>query len=56
MCLNEICGEIYIGKKFFYTFPIEIGLKQGDALLLMLFSVALEYGIRTIQKNQERWY
>jgi hypothetical protein len=22
----------------------------------MLFSVALEYGIRTIQKNQERWY
>ena len=34
-------------------FPIRNGLKQGDALLLMLFNSALEYAIRRVQVNQD---
>jgi hypothetical protein len=34
-------------------FPIKIGLKQGDALLLLLLNCALEYTIRRVQLNQE---
>jgi hypothetical protein len=33
-------------------FPIENGLKQGDALSPLRFNFALEDGIRKIQKNQ----
>jgi hypothetical protein len=32
--------------------PIENGLKQGDALLSLLFSFALEYVVRRVQVNQ----
>jgi hypothetical protein len=34
------------------TFPNQNGLKQGDALLPLLFNFALGYAIRKIQKNQ----
>jgi hypothetical protein len=34
-------------------FPIRSGLKQGDALLPLLFNFALEYVIRRVQVIQE---
>jgi hypothetical protein len=35
------------------TFPIKNGLKQEDALLPLLISIALEYVITGVQANQE---
>jgi hypothetical protein len=34
------------------NFPIQNGLKQGDALSPLLSNVALEYAIRKVQENQ----
>jgi hypothetical protein len=45
MCLNETCSKVCVGKHLADTFPIQIGLKQGDALSPLLFNFAAEYGI-----------
>jgi hypothetical protein len=41
-----------IGKLWYDKFPIQNGLKQGDALSPLLFKFALGYGIRKVLENQ----
>jgi hypothetical protein len=42
MCLNETYSTVRIGKNQSVKFPIQNGLKQGDALSPLLLNVALE--------------
>jgi hypothetical protein len=36
ICLNETCSKVHIGKLLSDKFPIQNGLKQGDALSPLL--------------------
>jgi hypothetical protein len=47
MCLNETYSKVRMGKHL-SVFPIQNGLKQGDALSPLIFSFALE--------NEIKWY
>jgi hypothetical protein len=51
MCLNETYSEVCIGKHLYDNFPIQSGLKGGDALAPLLFNLALEYAIRKVQET-----
>jgi hypothetical protein len=42
MCLNETYSTVRMGKLQSDKFPIQNGLKQGDALSPLLFNFALE--------------
>jgi hypothetical protein len=49
MCLNETSyGKVHIGKHLSDNFPIQNGLKQGDALGPILFNFALKYVFRKV--------
>jgi hypothetical protein len=41
MWLNETYIKVHIGKHLYDNFPIQDGLKQGDALSPLLFNIAL---------------
>jgi hypothetical protein len=53
MCLNETYSTVRIGKNLCDKFPIQNGLKQGDALSQLLLKFTSEYAIRRFQENQE---
>jgi hypothetical protein len=48
MCLNETSSKVRIGKHLSDNFPIQNGLKQGDALSPLLFKFALECATRKV--------
>jgi hypothetical protein len=54
MCLNETYSKVRISKHLSDSFPIQNGLKQGDAFSPLLLNFALEYTIKNVQENQVR--
>jgi hypothetical protein len=52
MCSKETYSKVRIDKHLSDSFSIQNGLKQGDALSILIFNHALEYTIRKVQRNQ----
>jgi hypothetical protein len=53
MCLNETYSRVRVDKNLSEMFPIRNGLKQGDVLSPLLFNIALEHAIKSVQVNQD---
>jgi hypothetical protein len=53
ICLIETYSTGQVGKHLSNMFPINNHLKQGDALLPLLFNFALKYTIRKVQAKQD---
>jgi hypothetical protein len=53
VCLNKMYSKIWTCKPLSDMFAITNGLKEGDALLSLLFNFALEYAIRKFKANQK---
>ena len=51
--LKESYSRVWIGKHLSNMLRIKKGLKQGDALLPLLFHFPLEYAIKRVQVYQE---
>jgi hypothetical protein len=60
VCLDETCSIVQVGKRLSDMFPIKNGLKQGDALVPLIFSFTLQHAMRRVQVNQDgltlKWY
>jgi hypothetical protein len=52
MCLNEFYSIFRIGTLLSATFPIQNGLKLGDALTPLFFKITLENAKRKAKENQ----
>jgi hypothetical protein len=52
MYFNEASTKVCIGKHLCKALPGPNDLKQGDALLSLLFNFALEYVVRKTQEKQ----
>jgi hypothetical protein len=49
MCLKETYSKVHIGKNMSEAFSYD--LRQGVALLPLLYNFSLEYPIRKVQEN-----
>jgi hypothetical protein len=52
MCLKETYSKVPKRKCVFDAFPIQKCLKQWDALLPLVFNIAIECGTRKVQVDQ----
>jgi hypothetical protein len=50
--LNETYNKVRVGKLLSDKFPIQNGLKQGDAPSPLLYNLASEYSVRKVKENE----
>jgi len=53
MWLNGMYSRVSVGKRLADMFSIKNSLKEGDAILSLIFNFTLYYAIKRVQANQE---